>query len=257
MRLAVCIPTYNRHLAELAKCLESFDAQTVSPWGVFVSASSITTDAEKGAIEALLQAKRPYPLKILSTSEKHLAGGNRNRAAAAAVEAGATHLSFLDSDDLANPRRIDYIQKGFERGAEAVMTTISYSETTITSEPDFVDNCVFLEPENYISPDGSYQGVFYRAHFIDSNEVERPTCFAHVSVKSEIWQAYPFDTLAMAWEDAKFISQIVKARYRFCLILAPLSVYTAVMDNNYSKKLDDMKVDLSEIRSKAESLSSS
>jgi glycosyltransferase involved in cell wall biosynthesis len=105
MSIAVCIPTYSKHIPFLERCLDSIQEQTVQPGIVSISASSMT--------EPPILKPRPFPVKILITPEQQFAAENRNKAANEII-ADYDILTFIDSDDEMLPNRLEYILKAFE-----------------------------------------------------------------------------------------------------------------------------------------------
>ena len=97
MRIGVCIPTYNKHLPFLERCLDSIEEQTVQPTVVSISASSVT--------EPFTLKPRPFPVKLLTTPTQQFASTNRNKAAAEILDE-VDILSFIDSDDEMVPCRL-------------------------------------------------------------------------------------------------------------------------------------------------------
>jgi glycosyltransferase involved in cell wall biosynthesis len=105
MRIGVCIPTYNKHLPFLERCLDSIQDQTVQPTVVSISASSIT--------DPILLKPRPFPIKLLVTDKQQFAAENRNKAAAEILD-NVDILSFMDGDDEMVPHRLEYVQAAFQ-----------------------------------------------------------------------------------------------------------------------------------------------
>jgi len=105
MRIGVCIPTYNKHLPFLERCLDSIEDQTVQPSIVSISASSIT--------DPILLKPRPFPIKLVTTPNQQFASTNRNNAAQQILDE-VDILSFIDSDDEMVSNRLAYVQAAFQ-----------------------------------------------------------------------------------------------------------------------------------------------
>jgi glycosyltransferase involved in cell wall biosynthesis len=120
--ISICIPCIPKHLDKLPRMLRSIATQTMKPKEVIVALSSFTGDA--GELEMKLSAT--YPVRILPTSEKLYAGGNRERAIKVAT---GDLIAFLDADDEIHPQRLEIIsQLAAETNAKCILTTFVYDK---------------------------------------------------------------------------------------------------------------------------------
>jgi glycosyltransferase involved in cell wall biosynthesis len=104
--IALCIPMDAGDVSMLHVCLRSVKQQTRAPDSVYISISGVTPESEATIKQIIADSMIPN-INVKFHPEKILAGGNRNLAASAAVDAGATILSFIDADDSMHPNRIE------------------------------------------------------------------------------------------------------------------------------------------------------
>lgn len=216
LNLAVCIPCAPKDRVYLPYCLASVAAQTRRPDSVVVALSTIANPNN------LLLDLSGIDLKVefVYTSNTLFAGGNRNLAAARAVELGATLLSFFDADDLMHPQRIERIEATFT--AHPNMTGLVHhfvvgpksridvyrGESPIPWEP-IVEDCL---------PDKAYvRGTYGKIDIIKFQQCfKRPfrrgygmgAC-GHISVLADFWNEFPYvDTIGKG-EDNHFAASLL------------------------------------------------
>lgn len=117
---AVCavIISARPHVSLLPRAVQSVLQQTFLPELLVIALSGVSQEECKGARASLSFAESGsssvsrVPLQLLCTLEMQSSGQNRNRAAVACLSHGfKTFISFLDSDDLMLPHRLDVITK--------------------------------------------------------------------------------------------------------------------------------------------------
>jgi cellulose synthase/poly-beta-1,6-N-acetylglucosamine synthase-like glycosyltransferase len=233
-RLAICIPLHAPDIKYLNRCLRSIEAQTRPVDSIHISLSSAGAEDEE-AIRTLLSSLTLPPVHIHRHSEILFAGANRNRAASAAIEQGATLLFFFDADDVMHPRRIEILANHFE-GDPAVtgilnrylfgpkdaidldlytipwraLTGVIHSHAfTVTHVPSLF-NAHHLRPELYVG--STVKGIDYVA------------C-GSTSVRAAFWKEHPYSETIRIGEDQQFNSQIVDNGGNLAYIPDPLSIY--------------------------------
>ena len=215
MRIGVCIPTYNKHLPFLERCLDSIEEQTVQPTVVSISASSIT--------EPFTLKPRPFPVKLLTTPTQQFASTNRNKAAAEILDE-VDILSFIDSDDEMVPCRLAYIQAAFQdTKADFVLHSFvdlkAMYETKPTPESTYrcLKNPFTVDMRPYAGlslPDGT------------------PIHNAHLSLRSPIFRTHQYGEFIVTlpnksygWEDTEFNRRLYLNGYTGAFIPCQLSLY--------------------------------
>ena len=167
--------------------------------------------------------------------EALLAGGNRNRAAAEAVKAGATLLFFFDADDIMHPERIKIITRHFEEKREIIgilnrfifgpkdkldidYATIPWRPLTHTLHENAF---TFLKTPNPFKSQQLKPEIYVGATASGMNFV---ACAA-ITVRSEFWQSWPYNEGMRIGEDQDFNSRIVAEGKNLSYIPDDLSVY--------------------------------
>ncbi len=236
MRCAVLVPTYSGHLQFLPRLLESIASQSRMPDMVVIRASSITTPDHHAVLDQILSSQHPYPVEILRTSAAQTAAENRNallehcRGLADPPEL----LSFIDSDDLMLPRRIeilcdvmettrvDAIVHGFVTSKEPIPT-----QEFLNSPPRIHIDTQELYYEPVRSCITGKCEPFHRVCFMDGDGVERRSSYGHISLRVSTTHGFSFSDHIARVEDALFVSELVRANKSFAFISEPpLSIYT-------------------------------
>ena len=111
LTVSVCIPLIPRDIPKIHVMLRSIAKQTVLPDEVVVALSS-ATGSDSSHTRKILADNLPAKVaqKVVSSSDPHYAGPNRNRAAKASF---GDIISFADADDEMMPRRIQLIKEVF------------------------------------------------------------------------------------------------------------------------------------------------
>lgn len=109
LRISVCVPCVPRHVDSLSDLIGSVRKQTRLP-DEFIIALSETSDEEAKKLEEEL-SNSDFNVIIIPKSTQAFAGENRNRAAAKST---SDLISFIDSDDLMHPRRLEIIEKVYK-----------------------------------------------------------------------------------------------------------------------------------------------
>jgi hypothetical protein len=235
VNIAVCIPLHAPHLKYLDRCLRSIQYQTRKPDQIHISISSSTEEHMKQIRMLLFELK--LFAKIHSHSEKLLAGANRNRAAKAAVESGATILSFFDVDDIMHPRRIEICEQHFLNNTsvtgilnryifgpkEAIdidLNTIQWMPTT---------NALYENAFNAYDLSGNtFNPIYLKGKYVLHNSIKGIDYIAHGSptVLASFWEKYPYSEMIRIGEDQHFTNKMVSINNNLAYVPDTLSVYT-------------------------------
>lgn len=104
MKIGVAVPCYYGHIGHLTSLLDSIENQSCKPDKVVVSCSST---------KELFETKNySFPLEIIITEEHKNAAQNRNIAANKLND--MDYITFIDSDDIMHPQRIEILLKVFQ-----------------------------------------------------------------------------------------------------------------------------------------------
>jgi hypothetical protein len=254
MKIALVIPTYKPHFIYLEKLCKNITEQTRLPDLVVIRASSCDTEEAGAQLAALSKQQWPFPLQILDTPAQQFQAQNRNEGAAA-VPPDFDVISFFDSDDLMHPRRLEFLERVFLQGAEAVFhgcvrahTTTELEWETFDAPPGHVWDSFVLQKESAIQsgnqivsrseilkapPDSilpiGREVTFFRPIPMDE-ELEEclDTHYGHLSILQSLLKIVRFDEEALGYEDAKIISDIIFQRRKTASIRAKLSFYREV-----------------------------
>ena len=214
MRLAICIPTYDRHIAFLERVLDSIEAQTRLPDVVAISASSMTNE--------LILKPRSFPIRLITTEEKQSGGGNRNRAAELIIkEQEADILVFFDSDDEMVPEYCEFVERAFnETGADFVLH--SFLELKVCPEKSPTVECAYsVIEEPFLIDWRLYAGLYLKPSLS-----QVPIHHGHLSVKTSIFakEIYFLDMFVPGhtyqWEDTEYNRRILNMGYKGVFIPA-------------------------------------
>lgn len=233
--LAICIPLHANYIPYLKRCLQSIDLQTRKVDSIHISLSQ-ASETDEAAVAAILSTMPTLPkCHVHVTAERLLTGGNRNRAAAAATDAGATILFFFDADDVMHPRRIELIASHMERDVSitGILTrylfgpkekrdldhyTVPWRELTHRIYPHAftLDNTKKGFVGHTLKP-ACYVGSTVRG----SNDV---AC-GPITVRAEFWKGSPYDETIKIGEDQHFNSQILATGGNLAFLPDPLFAY--------------------------------
>jgi glycosyltransferase involved in cell wall biosynthesis len=235
VNIAVCIPLHAPHLKYLDRCLRSIEYQTRKPDQIHISISS-STEEDIQKIRILLFERKLFA-KIHSHSEKLLAGANRNRAAKAAVESGATILSFFDVDDIMHPRRIEICEQHFLNNT--TLTGILNRYMFGPKEAIHIDlntiqwmaltNAIYENAFNAYDLSGNtFNPIYLKQKYILFNSLKGVDYIAHGSptVLASFWEKYPYSETIRIGEDQHFTNMIVRINNNLAYVPDTLSVYT-------------------------------
>jgi len=251
VRFAVAIPTYHLHYCFLERILTNISEQILLPDLVSISASSCRTEEEKKTLASI--RSRPWPFRLILQEFEAIAftAENRNRAAAAAIDAGADIISFFDCDDLMHPRRIQRLEAVFRNHSD--IDCILHCFDTSDSFKGFEENldlavikgAAYLKSETRYSP-------FTKSHIVLQRlcieDVEGIT-YGHVTVRAHCFDKVLQNTEALGYEDSLYLTDLLKANYNVACIPYRLSIYSLVDGETMDKNKESMLHHLSSLGS--------
>lgn len=230
-RIGLCVPCTHGHFNVVFQYLfRTICAQTVAPHCVVVSVSELPNRAKLDAFDT---SGCPCPIEFLCEPKKLLAGANRNRAAARAVELGATVLSFIDADDLMHPRRVEVVRDMFVKHPTCVGLIHSfcpgrkadkelYSGAKEPAWGDITDE--FLT--NAYAP-GEYRNFGIIKYQGARKKVRGygDGANGHISVRADYWKENPYSEVQHFGEDSHFSCSILRKKLMLGYTPNILSVY--------------------------------
>ena len=216
MRIGVCIPTYNKHLPFLERCLDSIEEQTVQPSVVSISASSIT--------DPILLKPRPFRVKLLVTDKQQVASTNRNKAAAEILDE-VDILSFIDSDDEMVSCRLAYVQAAFQ-DTKADFVLHSFVDLKAMYETKPTPESTYRCLKNPFTVNTAiYAGL-------EVSPSLPPIHNGHLSLKAPIFRLHQYGDFIVTlpnksygWEDTEFNRRLYLNGYTGAFIPCQLSLY--------------------------------
>ena len=224
-RFAMCIPCHSEDSDCIDKCFKSIKEQEQKPDIITMSVSSSTP--EKEALFNQKKAEYKLPIHYSFTTEPLLPGANRNRAAAAAIKKGATHLSFFDADDIMHPKRFKLIRKAFSKnkGMTGVVHGFqggSKANSTLTTPNTPVNGAVHFN-RVYPKVESNQEGIPYNTIAADP-QLSNSLASGHSTVTSKFWKLYPFREDLKTGEDGSFIHNIL-TKGTLGFMTDPLTLY--------------------------------
>lgn len=125
MKVGVVVPCYRPHVKYLPDLLDSIEKQTVKPYKVVISSSSMG--------DAILTIPPcSFPVELVLFVDRKNAAENRNIATSKLLDCDI--LSYIDADDIMHPQRIEAIVYAF--GQEADIVLHSFSDNPIFEHYD-------------------------------------------------------------------------------------------------------------------------
>jgi glycosyltransferase involved in cell wall biosynthesis len=237
MLIAVVVPTYRVHFNLLETLLENIAEQTRPPNLVVIRASSCTVE-DIPFLEDLAAKSWPFPLKVLSTAAKQYAAQNRNEGSDAVPEYFDA-ISYLDSDDLMHPRRLEMVEQMLEKGVDIVVH--AYDEGAREAvhkwwdvgDPEYECDPFSFKPEKLYCILKKREIILHRAMY-DTDRFYLH--MAHITVRLACFKAVRFNEEAFRYEDSQFISDLLKKSYTSIAMLNKLSYWSLVPEEEERAK---------------------
>jgi hypothetical protein len=160
-----------------------------------------------------------YPFKLIITQTKYFQNAAQNRNTAAR-KLNTDIISFFDADDIPHIKRISYLLKAFEMGANVVVHNFFQSSIR---DIDFTDSKI--EQINYFP--NSINSNNSKYPFPVSNTLWQKYACGHISIKRKIFIKYRYNEskLYLRREDAEFASRLVKNNIFISYINNELCLY--------------------------------
>jgi hypothetical protein len=177
-------------------------------------------------------------MKILSTAAKQYAAQNRNEGSDAVPEFFDA-ISYLDSDDLMHPRRLEMVEEMLEKGAEIVLHSyMSGPREDVTKwwdvgEPVLEWNPFSFKKELMYNNIKKCDVTFHRAIY-DTDLFWLHA--AHITVRLACFKVVRFDESAFRYEDSQFLSDLVVRGYKSIALANILSYWSLVCEEDEAKK---------------------
>jgi hypothetical protein len=233
LTIALCIPFDIKDLRYLIQCLLSIKHQTRQPDLVVFSFSRVPAPVQ----EKIRDWVDRFPLlpttHLLFSEARQYAGKNRNVAARFARERGADIISFIDSDDIAHPRRLEMIERSFLRKPELDALLHSYMSTTKG------DPTTDFSTINWEDPRGRlYKNCFYIVkrllppwrmftlkELVAFDPGAQDIQNGHLSIRASVWEANPYREDLNAIEDSDYNAHLYEKKMNIGLISDKLVLY--------------------------------
>lgn len=237
MLIAVVVPTYRAHFNLLESLLENIAEQKRAPNLVVIRASSCKVD-DIPFLEDLGARSWPFPLKILSTAAKQYAAQNRNEGSDAVPEFFDA-ISYIDSDDLMHPQRLEIVEKMLEEGADMVLHSYNSGPREQATkwwdvgEPAFEWEPFSFKLEKTYSFIKKCMVTFSRAIY----DTERFWLHAaHITVRLACFKLVRFDETAFRYEDSQFMSHVVRHGFKSVALENKLTYWSLVSEEEEGNK---------------------
>jgi len=243
MSIAVIIPTYGRHLPYIPRLLQSIQNQTRLPELVVICASSCPSEW-KSSID---KTKYTFPIEIHTTEVLQSAGQNRNKGITF-VDTSYTIVSFVDSDDIMHPKRIEYIERCFqEKNVETDVILHSALRTDISLPYESIEwDYTFPLTIHRDSTEFSH-GYHVTPYLKAPIELYHAGCTKDIfivngspSVRRECLTNVQFDEAFTACEDTIFIADLFKYGYKIAYIENKLLSYSTIDETEWIKKANEV-----------------
>jgi hypothetical protein len=238
-RIALCIPCDSSDLTLIDTCFKSIKAQTKGPDYICFSLSSVTPES----VSFFRQKMKEYSLQatLVSSPDKIFPGENRNRAAAAAIQKGATILTFMDVDDIMHPRRIEIVAKSFKQHRtmtglvhackQALKSNYIHIESIRSIDWPTIQGTVYFDclySDYKYTPEMGGKELFYThvnpdciAAHLHAKSITR----GHFSVRSSYIRKHKYRKDLEFAEDNDYIGQMLTNNYTVGYIPEHLSLY--------------------------------
>ena len=178
---------------------------------------------------------------IVSAPDKVLPGENRNRAGLAAIQHGATVISFFDFDDIMHPRRIELVAASFAKYPAMIGLANGFKEA---KKPDYKDvqsidslhwpaikgkvyfNTLFPKKE-YMKEmhNKPYYHTYVKPEFIEKHRGSEFLHRGHISIRASYILDNRYRKNMFIAEDADFLGRMLMQKKLVGYIPEPLSLY--------------------------------
>ena len=226
MKLAICIPAYHAHLKYLPEVLESISNQTVKPYLISISVSSVPTNTDLSIPKTL----NNIPILVSQTHEQKFAAANRNIAALQALQDPQVDgLAFIDIDDYMHPIYLEKVQQAFEDGADVFLHNYYNWPGRRIPAKEACKEIQISTPtlyQSYFKDEFKPSGYGQITPFDENNNCIDST-YGHVSLKRFVFEREIFneEDQFRRTEDCHYIYRLLKAGYTILASSDKLSLY--------------------------------
>jgi glycosyltransferase involved in cell wall biosynthesis len=176
--IGVAIPCYSGHAHLLNSLLENIYNSTVKPSQIALSCSSWDKD------ELVTGNYKDIPIKVKYSKRQINQAENRNIAASLL---DTELISFIDSDDLMHPQRLEYIIEAFKQSSfDVIYHTYEIKHDDEYNDPFEPLNSVNLLNIPFVTDANKSLGLL-----IAGNSV--PLHNSHLTIKKKIMKRFKFD----------------------------------------------------------------
>jgi glycosyltransferase involved in cell wall biosynthesis len=226
MNFAICIPAYHAHLKYLPEVLESISNQTIKPYLISISVSSIPINTELTIPKTLSNIS----ILVSHTHEQKFSAANRNVAARQALQDPHVEgLVFFDIDDYMHPLYLEKVQQAFEDGADVFLHNYYNWPGRRKPAKEACQEIQIAQPtlyQSYFKDEFKPVGYGQITPF-DENNVCIDTHNGHVSLKRFVFEREQFDEDIhfRRTEDCHYNYRLLKAGYTILASSDKLSLY--------------------------------
>lgn len=212
-KIAVVMPSYERDLPYIPRCLDSIAAQTRQPDSVIICISGVVPDQ-------IPKVAYNFPITWKMTSAHRNAAMNRN-AGAELVGDDFDIVCFFDTDDEMMPHRLEYIERAF---LSSDIDILVHNYVIIHSHKD--DRTIkhkYFQLYTALGTDASkWGGTLTNA----GTPIAAGCCTnGHVSIRAPLVKKYKYDERRIREEDVWFIRQMIADGHRVGYLHSQLSLY--------------------------------
>jgi hypothetical protein len=216
LTIGIAVPGYINHVKFLYPFLDAYEAGTEKPDKVAISLSSMPE-------EFVLTKSYSFPIQIIATPARQTAGKNRNVAKAAL---DTDIVSFMDIDDIAHPRRVEYIRRAFEMNPTVDVVLHNFVKREYFHEPMEDQDYLFFESVRCTDLFGSDK-TKYGIVLPPTKHYRGIVMHSQPSIRQHVSKTYNVDESAAALykEDLIFLKTLWNRKLKFGYIEARLSNY--------------------------------
>lgn len=231
VKIGVAIPTYNKDLLLVNRCLRSIERQSRKPNLVAISASQCGEEDIK-----IISQTYSFPLKIVHTYNAQNAATNRNKAANEL--SGMDIITFVDSDDEMYETRLEYLERAFSENKvdfvlHGYLICKSYEESLLYKKL----NMEYTFFDNSILPNPTHCGVLVNPICVPDNK--DILTHGHISVRQNIFEEHKYQegSQYVLWEDAEYCRRLTDKGLRGGFLNCKLTKY-----HDYRETEEEMRL---------------
>jgi glycosyltransferase involved in cell wall biosynthesis len=217
--VTIAIPCGADDVSKLDSLAHSISQQTKKPNQIVIAISGTEDPSEP--IQEQISKITGIPTLVLTTSEKHFAGPNRNRAAEKSI---GDYILFMDADDLMHPQYVEVICDIFQK----------YDPIAIVHEYERSMGAIPTVIQEYVVRDGLWMYNFHNDNPPgNSSNIGLPhkrLHHGHISIKRKVWEDGLRQTDRRRGQDAEYLRKLLD-HYKYLgpknvmFAEVPLSVY--------------------------------